>query len=180
MPAAAIGPRGLWSILRMVALLVLASVTAGRAAAEPMGNLRLDAALTIRGLTTIEPERLAKALVADDDLLLLSRPQANRRLFLSAVGRKATLALQHAGFEAAKATATVEGSAAGDRLVVDIAEGPRSMAAGVEISGLPDDLAGGLQRWIQGQRPPPGALAETVEGPMAGGARAGSTTTGGR
>ena len=164
MPAAAIGPRGLWSIPRMVALLVLASATAGRAAAEPMGNLRLDAALTVRGLTTLEPERLAKALVADDDLLLLSRPQANRRLFLSAVGRKATLALQHAGFEAAKATATVEGSAAGDRLVVDIAEGPRSMAAGVEISGLPDDLAGGLQRWIQGQRPPPGALAETVEG----------------
>ena len=164
MPAAAIGPRGLWSIPRMVALLVLASATAGRAAAEPMGNLRLDAALTIRGLTTIEPERLVKALVADDDLLLLSRPQANRRLFLSAVGRKATLALQHAGFEAAKATAAVEGSAAGERLVVDIAEGPRSMAAGVEISGLPDHLAGGLQRWIQGQRPPPGALAETVEG----------------
>ena len=82
MPAAAIGPRGLWSIPRMVALLVLASATAGRAAAEPMGNLRLDAALTIRGLTTIEPERLVKALVADDDLLLLSRPQANRRLFL--------------------------------------------------------------------------------------------------
>jgi len=150
----------------LLAVLALAAILLGPgiARAEPMGNLRLDASLTVRGLSTVEPELLARALAADDDLLLLSRPQANRRLFLSAVGRKATLALQHAGFEEAKATASVEGSATGDRLVVDIVEGPRSMAAGIDITGLPDDLAGGLQRWIQGQRPPPEALAETVEG----------------
>ena len=144
--------------------LAAAVFAAGRAAAEPMGTLKLDRSLDVRGLTDLEPQRLAEALVADNDLLILSRPQANRRLFLSAVGRKATLALQHAGFEEAKATASVEGSATGERIVIDVAAGPRVMAAGVEIEGLPDDLAGGLQRWIQGQRPPAGALSETVEG----------------
>lgn len=153
-------PRACFVVLALAAALL----TAGRAAAEPMGALKLDSSLDVRGLTTLEPQRLTAALTADDDLLLLSRPQANRRLFLSAVGRKATLALQHAGFEEAKATASVEGSATGERVVVDVTEGPRMMAAGVEITGLPDDLAGGLQRWIQGQRPAPGALAETVEG----------------
>ena len=149
-----------------VVILALAAAVfaAGRAAAEPMGALKLDRSLDVRGLTDLEPQRLAEALVADNDLLILSRPQANRRLFLSAVGRKATLALQHAGFEEAKATASVEGSATGERIVIDVAAGTRVMAAGVEIEGLPDDLAGGLQRWIQGQRPPAGALAETVEG----------------
>lgn len=149
-----------------VVILALAAAVfaAGRAAAEPMGTLKLDRSLDVRGLTDLEPQRLAEALVADNDLLILSRPQANRRLFLSAVGRKAALALHHAGFEEAKATASVEGSATGERIVIDVAAGPRVMAAGLEIEGLPDDLAGGLQRWIQGQRPPPGALAETVEG----------------
>ena len=148
----------------VILALAAAMFAAGRAAAEPMGTLKLDRSLDVRGLTDLEPQRLAEALVADNDLLILSRPQANRRLFLSAVGRKATLALQHAGFEEAKATASVEGSATGERIVIDVAAGPRVMAAGLEIEGLPDDLAGGLQRWIQGQRPPAGALAETVEG----------------
>ena len=148
----------------VILALAAAMFAAGRAAAEPMGTLKLDRSLDVRGLTDLEPQRLAEALVADNDLLILSRPQANRRLFLSAVGRKATLALQHAGFEEAKATASVEGSATGERIVIDVAAGTRVMAAGVEIEGLPDDLAGGLQRWIQGQRPPAGALSETVEG----------------
>lgn len=149
-----------------VVILALAAAVfaADRAAAEPMGTLKLDRALDVRGLSDLEPQHLAEALAADNDLLLLSRPQANRRLFLSAVGRKAMLALHHAGFEEAKATASIEGSATGERIVIDVAAGPRVMAAGVEITGLPDDLAGGLQRWIQGQRPPAGALAETVEG----------------
>jgi len=148
----------------MILAVAAAVFAAGPVAAEPMAALKLDRSLDVRGLTDLEPRRLAEALVADNDLLILSRPQANRRLFLSAVGRKAALALQHAGFEEAKATASVEGSATGERIVVDVVAGPISLAAGVEITGLPDDLAGGLQRWIQGQRPPAGALAETVEG----------------
>lgn len=149
-----------------LAIIVVAAALAcqGMTRAEPMGALQLDASLTIRGLTTVEPHLLARALADDDDLLLLSRPQANRRLFLSAVGRKATLALQHAGFEAARATASVESGSTGERIVVDVVEGPRTLAAGLEISGLPDELAGGLQRWLQGQRPPQGSIAETVEG----------------
>lgn len=149
-----------------LAITVVAATLAWQemARAEPMGALQLDASLTIRGLLTVEPHRLAQALAADDDLLLLSRPQANRRLFLSAVGRKATLALQHAGLEAAKATAAVESGSTGERLVVDVVEGPRTLASGVAISGLPDELAGGLQRWLQGQRPPQGSIAENVEG----------------
>ena len=105
--------------MSLVILALAAAVfAAGRAAAEPMGALKLDRSLDVRGLTDLEPRRLAEALVADNDLLILSRPQANRRLFLSAVGRKAALALQHAGFEEAKATASVEGSATGEGIVV--------------------------------------------------------------
>ena len=168
MPAPARRPSSDRSTARSIGLVAIVVATAlaweVTARAEPMGALQHDASLTIRGLVTIEPHLLAEALAADDDLLLLSRPQANRRLFLSAIGRKATLALQHAGFEAAKVTAAVESGSTGERLVVDVVEGPRSLATGLEITGLPDELAGGLQRWLQGQRPPQGSIAETVEG----------------
>ncbi len=154
---------------RLACLLLPALLTAGwafPAAAEPMGEVILDGRILVRGLASLPPDRLARALAADDDLLLLSRPQANRRLFLSAVARKATLALQRGGFESPKVSASIEptGEGSGERIVVDVAEGPRSIAAGIEITGLPDDLNGELHRWLQSQRPPPGALAEEVDG----------------
>jgi hypothetical protein len=141
-----------------------APVTADRVAAEPMGGLLLDDRITVRGLSAIDPSELVRALAADDDLLLLSRPHANRKLFLSGVVRKTTLALQHAGFESPKVTAGVEttGEGSGEGIVVDVVEGPRSTAAGIEVTGLPADLAGALQRWLQGQRPPVGALPKPI------------------
>ncbi len=151
--------------LLLAVALVFAVRPMERVAAEPMGALLLDDGIIVRGLSAIEPRQLAKALAADDDLLLLSRPQANRKLFLSGIVRKATIALQHAGFESAKVTANVEttGEGSGERIVVEIVEGPRAIAAGIDITGLPDDLAGPLQRWLQGQRPPVGALPKPID-----------------
>ena len=44
------------------------------------------------------------------------------------------------------------------------------MAAGIEITGLPDELAEELRRWLKSPRPPPGAVpqASDVEGGWSG------------
>ena len=134
-------------------------------AAETMGTLSLDEGLVVRGLTLLDSEALARSLVYDDDLLLISRPVASRKLFLAAVAHKATLALQREGYAAARATAGVDRSNAGEHVVVDVVEGPRQMAAGIEITGLPEDLAESLHRWLQSQRPPPGAVPQAFDTP---------------
>ncbi|MEI7861740.1 MAG: hypothetical protein WCJ21_03885, partial [Planctomycetota bacterium] len=133
------------------------------AGAQTMGTLIHDERLEVRGLSEADAEPLARALVNDDSLLLLSRPHAYRDPFLSAVGQRAVAALQHDGFATAQATASVESSGAGERVVVDVVEGPRQLAAGIEITGLPEDLAEGLHRWLQSQCPPPGAVPQTVD-----------------
>ena len=146
------------------ALLVVGMIAAALpAGAQTMGTLIHDERLEVRGLSQVDAEPLARALVNDDSLLLLSRPHAYRDPFLSAVGQRAVAALQHDGFATAQATASVESSGAGERVVVDVVEGPRQLAAGIEITGLPDDLAEGLHRWLQSQCPPPGAVPQTVD-----------------
>lgn len=139
-------------------------------AGETMGRLAHDDRLVVRGLTEIEPERLAAALVADDELLLLSRPLAQRKGFLTAVGEKATLALAHAGFASARATARVEADGDSEHVVVDVVEGPRHAAAAIRIDGLPPDLSERLHRWLLSHRPPPGAMpqAQDVGGEWSG------------
>ncbi|MFM8892196.1 MAG: hypothetical protein ACKOTB_11365, partial [Planctomycetia bacterium] len=139
-------------------------------AGETMGRLAHDDRLVVRGLTKIEPERLAAALVADDELLLLSRPLAQRKGFLTAVGEKATLALAHAGFASARATARVEADGDSEHVVVDVVEGPRHAAAGIRIDGLPPDLSERLHRWLLSHRPPSGAMpqAQDVGGEWSG------------
>ena len=150
------GGRRVPGTLRL-ALLTIAAVAAS-ASAETIEKPPQRVRFVVRGLTEFEPHRLARALAANDELLLLGSPLANRKTFLSAVGDKATQALQREGFAAAKATVTVEAGEAGDRVVVDVVEGPRQMAAGIEVTGLPDDLAQELKRWLKSQRPPPGAV----------------------
>lgn len=130
---------------------------------ETMGRLAHDDRLVVRGLTRIEPERLATALVADDELLLLSRPLASRKGYLAAVGEKATLALERAGFPDARATARVEAAGDGERLVVDVVEGQRYAAADIRIDGLPPDLSERLHRWLLSHRPPPGASPQAQD-----------------
>jgi hypothetical protein len=160
-------------VVRRCAAAVMLVATAGglgAACAETMGTLAHDDRLTVHGLTQLEPDRLARALVADDELLFLSRPLANRKFFLSAVASKATLVLQRQGFAEARATARVERDSDGERVVVDVVEGPRQSAGAIEISGLPDELAQGLHRWLQSPRPPPGSVpqASDVEGGWSG------------
>ena len=75
-------------------------------------------------LYTLRSERyfLPPLELDDDELLLVSRPQGNRKLFLSALARKTTLALERVGFEAPKVVASIEptGAGSGERIVVDV------------------------------------------------------------
>lgn len=148
-------------ILRMT-LLALA-IAAPAAAAESVDKPPQRVRFVVRGLTEFEPHQLARALAASDELLLLGSPLGNRKTFLAAVGDKAVRALQREGFATAKATATVEAGEGGDRVVIDVVQGPRQMAVGIEVNGLPDDLAQELKRWLKSQRPPPGAVPHSFD-----------------
>ena len=151
---------------RFLLCMVLMSGGGSLAAQEPAAGGRY----IVRGLTDLDPVQLARSLEADDNLLLLSGPLTARKTFLAAVAEHATLALQRQGFAAAKATATIEGDAAAARVIVNVVEGPRQMAGGIEITGLPDDLAEKLRRWLKSPRPPPAAVPQAfdVEGGWSG------------
>lgn len=117
----------------------------------------------VRGITDPAPDLLARALANDDGLLLLTSPLTTRKAFLAAVNEKTTLALQHAGYPDAKATAAIEMADEGERIVVEANPGPRLTTAGIEITGLPDELAGDLRGWLKSPRPPVDAVPQTVD-----------------
>ena len=111
--------------LVVVAWVVLLTAGYGTTLANPVGSLGEADRLVVRGMQQIEPEQLRQPLIHDTDLVWLSRPHASRDAFIAAVVRKATLALERAGFATAAVNATVESSDGVERLVVDVVEGPR-------------------------------------------------------
>jgi hypothetical protein len=117
----------------------------------------------IRGVDDPAPDLLARSLANDNGLLLLTSPLTTRKAYLAAVVEKTTLALQHAGHPDAKATATVETSTDGDRVIIDAVPGARHLAASIEITGLPDNLASDLRGWLKSQRPPADAVPRAVD-----------------
>jgi hypothetical protein len=117
----------------------------------------------VRGVDDPRPDLLARSLTADDGLLLLTSPLTTRKAYLAAVSDKTVLALQHAGYPEARAGATIEAGADGERVVVDVTPGPRFTAAGIEIAGLPDELAGDLRSWLKSQRPPADAVPQSID-----------------
>ena len=117
----------------------------------------------VRGVEDPAPELLARSLANDDGLLLLTSPLTTRKAYLAAVVEKATLALQHAGYPDAKASATIEAGTDGDRVIIDAVPGPRQVATDIEITGLPDDLAGDLRNWLKSPRPPADAVPRTID-----------------
>jgi hypothetical protein len=117
----------------------------------------------VRGVEDPRPDLLARALANDDGLLLLTSPLTTRKAYLAAVAEKATLALQHAGYPDAKASATLEIGDDGARVVVDAVPGSRLLSAGIEITGLPEHLAGDLRSWLKSPRPPTDAVPQPVD-----------------
>lgn len=149
--------------IRAILVACVVFTSHGRAiTAEQAESPRRDR-LVVRGLSSLDPDRFARSLVADDDLLLFTGPLTTRKAFLAAVVDKATLALQRQGFAAPQVAAAVEEGAGGRQVTVDVVEGPRRMAAGIEISGLPDELAGDLRRWLKSERPPPDAVPQSYD-----------------
>ena len=117
----------------------------------------------VRGVDDPQPDLLARSLANDDGLLLLTGPLTTRKAYLSAVADKTVLALEHAGYPQPRAVAQIEPGVDGDRIVVDVTPGPRFTAAGIELAGLPDDLAGDLRSWLKSQRPPADAVPQPVD-----------------
>ncbi|MFM8283488.1 MAG: hypothetical protein ACKOCW_07995 [Planctomycetaceae bacterium] len=109
--------------------------------AETVGGLGAPDRIEVRGLTTIEPERLARPLAADDELVWFTRPTASRDAYLRALERKAEQTMFRAGFPTALVGASVEHADGRERVVLSVAEGPRFEAGPVTVSGLPDDVA---------------------------------------
>jgi len=117
----------------------------------------------VQGIDDPQPDLLARALANDDGLLLLTSPLTTRKAYLAAVADKTVLALEHAGYPEPRAVARVEAGDDGERVVVDVTPGPRFTAAGIEITGLPDELAGDLRAWLKSQQPPADAVPLTVD-----------------
>lgn len=117
----------------------------------------------VQGVDDPRSDLLARSLANDDGLLLLTSPLTTRKAYLAAVADKTVLALERAGYPEPKAVARIESGDGQERVVIDVTPGPRFMAAGIEIAGLPDDLAGDLRSWLKSQRPPADALPQPVD-----------------
>ncbi|MFM7245169.1 MAG: hypothetical protein ACKO40_13480, partial [Planctomycetaceae bacterium] len=117
----------------------------------------------VQGVDDPRPDLLARSLAKDDGLLLLTGPLTTRKAYLAAVADKTVLALEHAGYPEPRAVARIEAGDDGERIVVDVTPGPRLTVAGIEITGLPDDLASDLGAWLKSQRPPADAIPQTVD-----------------
>ena len=143
-------------------LVMLAGAT-GAAPADHVGSLGAADRLVVRGTTQIDAEQLRQPLVEDADLVWLSRPHASRDVFIAAVIRKATLALARAGFAEAQVHAAVESSDGVERLAIDVVEGPLFEAGTIDVTGLPEDTAARLVRFLSERQPPRDAVQHAIQ-----------------
>lgn len=67
-------------------------------AAEPVGDLGAADRLVVRGLEAIPAESLREGLLGDADVYWLGLPTADRDAYLASLRRRATVALETAGF----------------------------------------------------------------------------------
>ena len=141
------------------------------ALADQVGSLGAADRFVVRGTTQIDAEQLRQPLREDTDIVWLSRPHASRDVFMAAVVRKATLALQRAGFAEAQVHAVVELSDGVERLVLDVVEGPRFEAGKIEVAGLPDEMSARLVRFLSERQPSRDAVPRSSNKPD------GTTTT---
>jgi hypothetical protein len=144
---------------------ILHAAAGALALEETVGGIGDKERLVVRGLRQIDPERLRLALIDDSDLVWLSRPGDSREDFIAAVVGKATLALERAGFLSPHVQANVESSAGIEQLVLDVTEGERLTAGRIEVSGLPDETAARLVRFLSERQPPLDAVPRSVDQP---------------
>ncbi len=143
----------------VVACLTISAVAAAESIAPPVSAGRF----VVRGLVELDPELVTRSLEADDELLLLTSPLATRKALLAAVSQRVTWAVQRQGYAAARASARIEAGDGGDTIVIDVDQGSRQEAAGIEIEGFPEELAGQLRNWLKSQRPPPAAVPQSID-----------------
>jgi hypothetical protein len=146
-----------------VAWMILATTGHGMTVADHVGSLGETDRLVVRGTQQIDPEQLRQPLLHDTDLVWLSRPHAARDAYVAAVVRKATLALERAGFATATVHAAVESSDGVERLVVDVVEGPRFETGSINVTGLPGETRARLVRFLSEPQPPRDAVPRNVD-----------------
>jgi hypothetical protein len=135
------------------------------ALADYVGSLGEADRLVVRGTQQIDAEQLRQPLVYDTDIVWLSRPHASRDVFIAAVVRKATLALERAGFAEAQVHAAVESPDGVERLVLDVVEGPRFEAGAIAVTGLPEETTARLVRFLSERQPPRDAVPRSIDQP---------------
>lgn len=160
--------RDLTEVAAVALFATVAATVATTAAAAPLGSLGEPERLVVRGLTSLDAEQLRQPLLADTDLVWLSRPNASRDAYVAAIARKATLALERGGFATPEVKTAIESSAGVDRLVLTVTEGPRLTAGTIEIKGLPADMATRLERYLAESLPVADAAPALGAGEAAG------------
>lgn len=143
-----------------------AGATAAEPAAERVGDLGAADRLIVRGLETTLAASLRQGLLDDGDLYWLGIPTADRRASLTALRTRIPLALEAAGFREPRVTVDVgPGPRGQESVLVDVVAGPRLMAGPIRVTGIPDDMAARLVRYLQEPQPPGGAVPETIRLP---------------
>lgn len=134
--------------------------------AEQVGDLGAADRLVVRGLEAIQSESLRDGLLADAELYWLGLPDADRDAYLEALQNRSMLALEAAGFSEPAVKVTVERRTdGGETIAIDVVEGPRFLAGAIRVTGLPDDVAARLVRYLQEPQPPLDSQAESIELP---------------
>jgi hypothetical protein len=134
--------------------------------AEPVGDLGAADRLVVRGLDAIPPESLRDGLLADPELYWLGLPTADRDAYLEALRNRSLLVLEAAGFSEPAVEVKVERRAdGGESIAIDVVEGLRLVAGAIRVTGVPDDMAARLVRFLQEPQPPLDSQAESIELP---------------
>lgn len=155
--------RGVWAGLCGAAFVGATLATAAWAEDEPAfvrerGDLDR---LVIRGAETFGEAEIKQALAVDIDVAVAARPDAPLDALRKVLAEKTLAGYRLAGF--ADATVAANFDPAADRLVLEIHEGPRYLAAEVVIEGLDASLADHVREALTVEKLPANAVQPTPQ-----------------
>ena len=155
-------------IAALLATAVCCGTTGAAEATDRVGDLGAPDRLVIRGLEAINPERLRRPLVADFEVRWLARPASDRAPLLDALARKAEQALAAAGFATAQVGPAVETIEGTEKIVLDVAAGPRLEVGEIVVHGLDAGSIGRLRAFLGTPQYESSAIPERLDPPDGG------------
>jgi hypothetical protein len=115
-----------------------------------------------QGVAAYPASEIQRALAVDLEILVAERDRAEPERFAQMVAERVLAGYRHGGYLEARVAGTFDSRRG---LVITIAEGPRYLRAGIEITGLPEDVRAAVIRDLTAGQPPADAVPELIETP---------------